>query len=110
MIETPELDKIRKAREDGGSSHIGAFLEWAESNGYRLTKEVAVEVTDFWDNTTEETGYVPVSAEEALAAYFEIDMAKADKERRALMDVYIAANEKHRDTYKIHLAPEEDPE
>jgi hypothetical protein len=104
MIETPELDKIKKAREDGGSSHIGAFLEWAEANGYELVKNKTGPAPGFEDYQ------VPVVNEEVLAEYFEIDMAKADKERRALMDAYIAANEQHRDTYKIHLAPEEDPE
>lgn len=107
MSDTPELDKITKAREEGGSAHIGAFLEWAESKGYRIAKEVSVEITDFWGNVSDETDYVPVNFMELLTEYFDIDMEAADKERRGLMDALIARNEQHRETYTVHPAPEE---
>jgi hypothetical protein len=105
---TPELDKMTKAREEGGSAHIGAFLEWAESNSYQLMKETITETKDFWGNIIEDTVYIPAVTEHVLAEYFGVDLAKADQERRAVRDAYIAANEQHRTTYTVHPAPEED--
>lgn len=38
MPETPELDKQRKAREEGHSEAIGEFLDWLRGEGYLLAK------------------------------------------------------------------------
>lgn len=81
----PELSRRHAVIESGDSQIIGEFLEWAEHRGYRLMKTVTTEVLDWRGNPTEEEGEVPVNVEQALAEYFEIDMAKVEAERRELL-------------------------
>ena len=71
----PELEKLRRVSEE--SRAISGFMEWAEHKGYRLVR------------THEEDGATfefPVNVEQAMAEYFEIDMAKVEAERRELLD------------------------
>lgn len=90
MSNTPEHDKLLAAKEN--SQIIGEFLEWAESHGYQLSKEVSVEVVDWRGTESTETDYVPVSINEVLLKYFDIDPAKIDDEQKATLAEIRAAS------------------
>jgi hypothetical protein len=69
---TPELDRLAAIDATGDNRIIGEFLEWAEYSGYHFTR------------THEENGATfefPVSIEDALAHYYNIDMDKVRAER-----------------------------
>lgn len=70
----PELEKLRQVSEE--SRTISSFMEWAEYKGYRLVR------THEEDGATFEFS---VNVEQAMAEYFEIDMAKVEAERRELL-------------------------
>jgi hypothetical protein len=86
---TPELDKARMLQSK--SQAVGEFLEYLGEKGlvicrYALKKD---ERTD----DDEETGYkegdlIPIlkSIEQMLADYFEIDLNKMEREKRAILD------------------------
>lgn len=74
---TPELDKMKIARDEGHSEDIGAFLEWLEEKGLHLCR--FDEPAEHWRPAYE--GIQPL-----LAAYFEIDLVKVEVERRAILD------------------------
>jgi hypothetical protein len=61
------------------SQEIGEFLEWLSSKGITLCR---LGVPD-WERNC----YFPIreSTEQLLAAYFEIDLDKAEAEKRALL-------------------------
>jgi hypothetical protein len=68
-IDTPECDKLLKVKDK--SQTIGAFLEWAqEADLIQLDRSI----------------------NDVLAEYFEIDLDKVDKEKRAILDGLRAAN------------------
>jgi hypothetical protein len=101
-MDTPELDKLKKINDSGDNNTIGAFLEWAGENGYRLTRTVTY--TDqrtslFNDDTYEVPVEVqePVGTEAVLIHYFEIDMDKVSAEKDALYEELIAQNQKGND-------------
>lgn len=99
MSDTPELDKLSKIDETGDNDTIGAFLEWATSEGgYNFTKTETVMAEGYSlikDETYEyETQVeVPVSIEDALAHYFGIDVDKVRAEREAVYAKVRAAAE-----------------
>jgi len=110
MIDTPELDKIRKVSE--ASRNISEFLEWARYSGYHITKTQTVQEEReyvFKEGTYEVDVdvEVPVHPEKMLAEYFEIDLNKVEQERQALLKAQAAHNEQHADTYTVHPTPEE---
>ena len=79
-IKTPELDKMEKVREE--SQKIGEFMDW-------LRGEKGLEIATWIDD--EDRGresLVPanVHTEKFLAEYFNIDLDKAEQERRALIE------------------------
>ena len=79
---TPELNKIIEAAED--SQKIGEFLEWLDEQEIILAEWTGSEYC-------EECGEEPLmrtsqSREQLLANYCGIDLAKAEKERQALLD------------------------
>lgn len=92
MADTPELDKMMEVRET--SQAIGEFLDWLYNSGYRIAQW-----HDHWDNgldfddveyEEQPAGWYPVPRriEEWLAEYFEIDLDKVEKERRAILDEF----------------------
>ncbi len=100
LPECPECDRMAKVSEV--SQKIGEFLEWLESKDFRIcqwvdgTSDAAriaaafsfnTEKMDELDNVPNE-GYYPITTniEKLLAEYFEIDLNKVEKERRALLE------------------------
>lgn len=77
---TPELDRMRKAREEGHSEDIGAFLEWLGEQGLIIGR---------WRN---DTGFAQEGGgiQQLLATYFKIDLNEVDRERRALLAWHVA--------------------
>lgn len=69
-IATPECDKIQKVRKE--SHAIGEFLEWYRSQKQSIKRQ---------------------GIETVLARYFEIDLAKVEQERRAILKGLGAAND-----------------
>jgi hypothetical protein len=108
MIETPELDKIKNVHEK--SQMIGFFLDWLQGHGFvicRWREEYRNGEPQFIDADTGEEaslldhnsienpdyeyateGYYPerLSIEQYLAMYFNIDLDKAEEERRAILE------------------------
>ncbi len=77
-IETPMLDKIHNIKED--SQKIGEFLYWLTENGIVLC------ATPEKPFPGEEYAPIGEPIETILARYFEIDLAKAEEERVAILD------------------------
>ena len=71
---TPELDKMKAVQ--GDSQVIGAFIDSLSEQGIHLAKYG--DGDDMWP--------VSKSIEQILADYFEIDLVKVEKERRAILD------------------------
>lgn len=80
-VPTPECDRLAEVSEH--SQTIGDFLEWLPQQGIQLCS-----IPEEYDHT-----FVPIgrSIESLLAEFFEIDMAKVEKERRAVLDAFRAA-------------------
>lgn len=76
MIETPALDKMKKAKEDLGTEYIGAFIEWLAWQGYDVCK---------YQDGDEEWFPFFYSVEEWLALYADVDLVEVENERRALL-------------------------
>lgn len=79
-VQTPELEKIVKHRKN--SQLIGEFLEW-------LDREEVV-LAEWSGSDCEVCGedilmLMSMNKEHLLAKYFCIDLAKAEKERQALL-------------------------
>lgn len=80
-METPELEKIQANRDV--SQQIGQFLDWL-----RQEREVVLCTYDRRkSDKLDEEYYDPITegTEQLLAWYFDIDLNKAEKERRGLL-------------------------
>lgn len=90
-MKTPELDKMAKVREQ--SQGAGAFLDWLSSEKNLTSCEQHehddtcygkddIRMCGFRDGD-----YVPASVniEKLLAEYFDIDLEKAENERRKIL-------------------------
>lgn len=80
-MNTPELDKQRRARDEGHSQEIGEFLEWLPTQGIHLAEYVQVEGYEqpqLWTMSGTIT--------QLLARYFDVDLEKVDEEARALLE------------------------
>lgn len=77
---TPELDKMSAVKHD--SQIIGAFLDHISHQGIHLAKYQEGE-TKYDD---EQLMPITQSIEQVLADYFDIDLNKVEKERRAILD------------------------
>ena len=78
--ETPMLDKMLEAREVLQTEAIGEFLEWCSTQGYMLGKHVLPEgysQEQFWP--------LPITIEQILAEYAEIDTNAMAHEREAVL-------------------------
>jgi hypothetical protein len=75
--ETAECDKMLKVQAK--SQAIGEFLEWLGSNEVVLAR---------WQRSRIEDRLMPLGAstENLLAEFFEIDLAKVEKEKRAILN------------------------
>jgi hypothetical protein len=75
---SPECDKLKAAAPR--SQQIGEFLEWLQSNEVLLCR--------FDARMGKEGEYWPINQriENLLAEFFEIDLAKVEKERRAILE------------------------
>ena len=78
-IETPELDKLRSVKDE--SQKIGNFIEWLHENKFEIRE---------WKNGRHFS--IAGSIESLLARYYEIDLAKVDKEKQAILDQLAASN------------------
>jgi len=81
---TSECDKLLAVSKN--SQIIGEFLDWLQNNDVVLSK---------WDVGKYEDTLYPIrqSIESLLAEYFEVDLNKVEKERRALLSGIRASNE-----------------
>jgi hypothetical protein len=92
-VETPELERLSEVSER--SNAIGQFLDWLrEEKGYHVMRwSVKRDWADYDEGDPEgdeesELGGVRVleSTEKLLAEFFDIDLEKVERERRALLD------------------------
>lgn len=76
---TPELDKMKKARDEGHSEDIAAFLEWLGENGMSVCS---------WREGIGGGRWYEIDGgiNRLLARYFQIDLDKVEQERMALLD------------------------
>ena len=91
-IATPETDKMIAVKDK--SQAIGEFIEWLGTEGMIIARYATKE--DEWADEGEErvaTGtyegdLLPVltSIEKILAQYFGVDLNKAEKEKRAILE------------------------
>lgn len=84
MSEYPEHDRLKLISDK--SQTIGAFLEW-------LNSESGLEICTLIEGQIDDR-FAPagISIEKLLAQYFEIDLDKIEKEKRAMLDSIRAAN------------------
>jgi hypothetical protein len=88
---TPELDRMLDVRDK--SQIIGEFIEWLTEQSIQLCKP-----HEHSDECYEDSGHIScdmirgelwpvhIATEKLLAQYFEIDLAKCEEERRAILD------------------------
>ncbi len=74
QVKTPELERMRAVQDE--SQKIGGFLEWLSEQKINLCE---------WDG--EGLYLTRRKPEQLLAKYFEIDLAKCERERQALLAV-----------------------
>lgn len=86
MPETPECERMRKVMPQ--SQRLGEFLDWLNEQGIHLA------TYERWEGYRDEM-LTPYSSsyEQLLARYFEIDLAKVETEKRALLEWQRAMNE-----------------
>lgn len=110
MSDYPECRKFGAISGEFGM--IAGFMEWAEDNGYHFTRtqtftETGTKLHNGETYEYKEHAHVPASVQDALYKFFEIDYEKLDAERQEILAATAAHNEKHRETYTVHPAPEE---
>lgn len=74
MSDYPEHDKLHAVKDK--SQAIGEFVEWLQEQGIHLAS---------WHNGTQLRPWHE-SIEDLLARHFEIDLAKLEAEKRAMLD------------------------
>lgn len=84
MSKYPEHDKLRIAKKQFGTQHIGEFIDWLEEQGIVLCEASGYEFQP-WQQISERT-------EDLLARYAEIDLAVIEQEKRAMLDELRQAN------------------
>ena len=75
---TPTLDKMKSVKDN--SQAIGEFLEWLEGKKYCVAH---------YDDSIigrDELSPVTGTTEELLAKFFDIDLKKAEEEKRAVLE------------------------
>lgn len=76
-VQTPECDKLAKVSNE--KSVLIDFVDWLGQRGIWLGRFSESRITDFLEPINESTDTL-------LNAYFQIDAAKLEKERRALLE------------------------
>lgn len=97
-VETPELKKLSSVKVE--SQAIGEFIEWLQSQGVTLAQyhkhshacRDSLRLISCGLRTDELYSYQYGSIEKLLARYFEIDLAKVERERLALLKQIRAQN------------------
>ena len=78
----PEHERLALVTER--SQAIGDFLEWASGKGYHLLK---------WHEFEDGADYIPFPpVVKMLAEFFDIDLDKIEREKRAMLDYMRGAN------------------
>lgn len=74
--QTPELDRLAAIHDD--RTVISDFIYWLGTQGIHMMR---------WVKSDDDEGWVPVGrdAEQLIADYYEIDLKKVEKERRAIL-------------------------
>jgi len=70
---TPELDKLRAAKEDLDYVSLNNFVDWLSANGWALSAK-------------DPSHPVPHNFDQLFALYAQIDMSKIDEETREVVD------------------------
>ena len=99
---TPELDKLMKVTEF--SQPLGEFMTWLRDQGVHLRRwmeddeQVVMRYRSRQDDPGGQGFWAddPRSTEQLLADYFQIDLVKAEAERRALLEYMRALQEAKR--------------
>jgi len=81
-VQTPEGDRVLSVKEK--SQAIGEFLEWLQSDGVVLAH---------WPDESDELIPIFDPIERLLARYFDIDLAKVEEEKLALLRAMRAQHE-----------------
>ena len=82
-METPELDKMLEVKDK--TQMIGEFLEW-------LGDKQDIELCEY-DVKPDEHYPINTTTEQLLAAFFEIDLEEAEKERQGILAELQAKND-----------------
>ena len=94
-VPTPELDKLKRAKEAWGIEHVGEFLEWLEGQKIFLARWMTHEHTDecrdddgdlICGTPREYIAPLHEPVEELLARYVGVDPKKIEMEKRALLE------------------------
>ncbi len=83
----PEHEKLHAVKER--SQAIGEFLEWLGTNGFHLAKWMKVCAPDGSAGECDEVDQLvqqSFNIENLLAEYFQIDLAKLEQEKRAMLE------------------------
>lgn len=80
LPETPELDKMRRAREELHTEDIGHFLAWLQDTGIVLAR---------WDRSGKRLVRDYTSILSLLAKYTGVDLRKVEVERQELLDALL---------------------
>lgn len=76
MSLTPEIDKMRAVIGENDTQTVGEFIEWLGGHGYSICT---------WDDFREEYEQAHKSPTEWLAEMHDIDLAKVEEEREAIL-------------------------
>lgn len=89
---TPELDKMLAARERLGTQQIGEFFEWLQEQGIFLSRSHKHDESCYDDARYPTCGYHSGGLEylqepmsKLLERYADVDAAKVEEERRAIL-------------------------
>ena len=87
-MDTPELDKMLKVKEQ--SQICGEFLEFLKSKYDMFDRKVPREDNIYLRGTSDY-----INNEKLLAEFFEIDLNKAEEEKRALLEIEMNKHKPH---------------
>lgn len=73
-VNTPELDKLAEARNDGATTVLSEFLDWLQAHNYEIFGRGSDR--DTWPIT---------NVKSLVLAFLEIDPVKLEGERKALL-------------------------
>lgn len=80
-IKTPELDRMKAAKESLGTEHVGQFLEWLRENRIVLARWVETVSPTSLDRLVS----IYESDGDLLARYAGVDLKKVEQEKQRLL-------------------------